>query len=131
MEWLTGGAVLVGFHEVVVTEGTVAAAEASKAAGRSMWRVSSTVFTHVASANVSGTGGDGGDTTAFEVPIHFSIGGHSTNTGIFLSLTSGFLKIWFLLRPLSYEIHSQCRMIPPWGYTLKLLLMLPSRFCNL
>lgn len=48
-EWLTGGAVLAGFHEVVVNEATVAAAEAAKAAGRSLWRISSTLFGHIAS----------------------------------------------------------------------------------
>ncbi|PNH10841.1 Intraflagellar transport protein 88 [Tetrabaena socialis] len=35
--------------EVVVTEATLAAVEAARAAGRSTWRVSSTVFTHCAS----------------------------------------------------------------------------------
>jgi len=48
-EVLTGGAVLAGFHEVVVNEQTVAAAEAAKAAGRSLWRISSTLFGHIAS----------------------------------------------------------------------------------
>jgi hypothetical protein len=35
--------------QVVVTEATLAAAEAARAAGRSTWRVSSTVFTHCCS----------------------------------------------------------------------------------
>jgi len=48
-EYLTGGAVLAGFHEVVVNEATIAAAEAAKAAGRSLWRISSTLFGHIAS----------------------------------------------------------------------------------
>ncbi|GAB4817628.1 hypothetical protein N2152v2_004674 [Parachlorella kessleri] len=52
MEWLTGGAVKAGYHEVICTEGTLAAAEAAKQAGRPQWRVSSTVFSHVASDEV-------------------------------------------------------------------------------
>jgi len=52
LEWLTGGYVQAGWHEVVVTEATLAASEAAEAAGRSRWRVSSTVFAHVASAQV-------------------------------------------------------------------------------
>jgi isopenicillin N synthase-like dioxygenase len=50
-EYLTGGYVLAGFHEVVVTEKTVEAIEAARAAGRSLWRVSSTLFSHTASDN--------------------------------------------------------------------------------
>lgn len=38
-----------GWHEVVVTDATLAAVDAARAAGRSLWRVSSTVFSHVAS----------------------------------------------------------------------------------
>lgn len=49
LEWLTGGHVRAGMHEVVVTPETQAAVEAARAAGRSLWRVSSTVFAHVAS----------------------------------------------------------------------------------
>jgi isopenicillin N synthase-like dioxygenase len=49
LEWLTGGAVLAGFHEVVLTPTTTAAVAAATAAGRSTWRVSSTLFAHVAS----------------------------------------------------------------------------------
>lgn len=48
-EWLTGGYVLAGFHEVVVNEQAVAAKEAAAAAGRSLWRISSTLFGHIAS----------------------------------------------------------------------------------
>lgn len=48
-EWLTGGYVLAGFHEVVVADETVAAIERAKAAGKSRWRVSSTLFSHCAS----------------------------------------------------------------------------------
>jgi isopenicillin N synthase-like dioxygenase len=50
LEWLTGGHVQAGWHEVVVTEATRAAADKAAAEGRSLWRVSSTVFAHVASA---------------------------------------------------------------------------------
>jgi isopenicillin N synthase-like dioxygenase len=49
-EWLTGGYVLAGFHEVVVNEAALAAKEAAAAAGRSLWRISSTLFGHIASA---------------------------------------------------------------------------------
>lgn len=49
MEHLTGGAVQAGMHEVVVLPETVAAAEAAKARSRPPWRVSSTLFAHVAS----------------------------------------------------------------------------------
>jgi len=48
-EWMTGGYVLAGFHEVVVNEAAVKAAEAAAAAGRSLWRISSTLFGHIAS----------------------------------------------------------------------------------
>jgi len=49
LEWLTGGQIQAGFHEVVVTEGTLAAVEKVKAEGRPLWRISSTLFSHVAS----------------------------------------------------------------------------------
>jgi len=48
-EWLTGGAVLAGFHEVVVNDAALAARDAAQAAGRSLWRISSTLFGHIAS----------------------------------------------------------------------------------
>jgi len=51
-EWLTAGHVLAGFHEVVVVKETVAAIEKAKAEGRSLWRVSSTLFGHIASDQV-------------------------------------------------------------------------------
>jgi len=50
-EWLTGGHVLAGFHEVVVTEKTQEAMEAARKAHKSLWRVSSTLFSHIASDN--------------------------------------------------------------------------------
>jgi isopenicillin N synthase-like dioxygenase len=49
LEHITGGYVKAGMHEVVCTDATVAAVDAAKAAGRSVWRVSSTVFGHLAS----------------------------------------------------------------------------------
>jgi isopenicillin N synthase-like dioxygenase len=53
MEYLTGGHVLAGFHEVVITPDTQAAIERTKQKypGRreKLWRVSSTLFSHVAS----------------------------------------------------------------------------------
>jgi isopenicillin N synthase-like dioxygenase len=48
-EWLTGGEVLAGFHEVVVVQDTLAAVERAKKEGRSLWRISSTLFGHIAS----------------------------------------------------------------------------------
>ena len=44
-----GGDIEAGFHEVVVFDATLAAAERARAAGRPAWRVSSTLFCHVAS----------------------------------------------------------------------------------
>lgn len=52
MEWLTGGHVQAGMHEVVCSEATVAAIMAARKAGRPLWRVSSTVFGHIASDQV-------------------------------------------------------------------------------
>ena len=49
LEHLTGGAVHAGMHEVVVLPGTVEAAEKADAHGRPAWRVSSTLFAHIAS----------------------------------------------------------------------------------
>jgi len=52
MEHLTGGAVLAGRHEVIVTEAALAAVREALAAGGGparAWRVSSTVFGHAAS----------------------------------------------------------------------------------
>jgi len=51
-EWLTGGYVLAGFHEVVVNEQAIAAKEAAEKAGRSLWRISSTLFGHIASNQI-------------------------------------------------------------------------------
>eukprot|EP01006_Ploeotia_vitrea_P050888 TRINITY_DN67511_c3_g2_i1.p2 TRINITY_DN67511_c3_g2~~TRINITY_DN67511_c3_g2_i1.p2 ORF type:complete len:357 (-),score=201.24 TRINITY_DN67511_c3_g2_i1:449-1519(-) len=51
-EHLTGGKVLAGFHEVVVCPETRAVIERKRKAGESLWRVSSTCFTHLASDNM-------------------------------------------------------------------------------
>lgn len=47
LEWLTGGAITAGFHEVVVVEDTLRAIERAQAQGTPLWRVSSTLFAHV------------------------------------------------------------------------------------
>ena len=49
LEWLTGGHVKAGLHEVLFTPQTAAAVEEAQRAGRSTWRASSTLFAHVAS----------------------------------------------------------------------------------
>ncbi|KAI9222389.1 hypothetical protein BC828DRAFT_346084 [Blastocladiella britannica] len=49
MERLTGGAILAGYHEVIVNQKTLEAVERAKAAGKSLWRVSSTLFYHIQS----------------------------------------------------------------------------------
>ncbi len=49
LERLTGGRVLPGFHEVVVTDDSSAQAQAALAEGRSPWRVTSTLFAHAGS----------------------------------------------------------------------------------
>mgnify|MGYP001033362299 CR=1 FL=1 len=49
LEWLTGDAVHAGYHEVICTPATLKAIERQKAAGRPTWRVSSTLFFHIAS----------------------------------------------------------------------------------
>ncbi|KAJ0987069.1 hypothetical protein J5N97_005425 [Dioscorea zingiberensis] len=49
LEWLTGGECLAGMHEVVVTSRTLEAIEQARQQNRSLWRVSSTLFAHIAS----------------------------------------------------------------------------------
>lgn len=46
-EYLTGGYVLAGFHEVVYTDATEEAVQRAKAENRPLWRVSSTLFSHI------------------------------------------------------------------------------------
>lgn len=50
-EYLTAGKVLAGFHEVVVMPKTLEKIEQCKKEGKSLWRVSSTLFGHIASDN--------------------------------------------------------------------------------
>lgn len=52
IEYLTGGHVIAGFHEVVVTEGTMSVIEKRRAENKSLWRVSSTLFGHIQSDQV-------------------------------------------------------------------------------
>lgn len=52
LEILTGGHIEAGYHEVVCTPETLAAIEKARESGRSLYRVSSTLFSHIASDNV-------------------------------------------------------------------------------
>lgn len=49
MEYLTGSYIRAGFHEVVVTHETLKTIERRAAKQESLWRVSSTLFGHIAS----------------------------------------------------------------------------------
>ncbi|KAK1555876.1 hypothetical protein Q3G72_032649 [Acer saccharum] len=49
MEWLTAGECQAGMHEVIVTKRTTEAIKQASAQNRSLWRVSSTFFSHIAS----------------------------------------------------------------------------------
>ena len=49
LEHLTGGVVQAGFHEVVVNNATMDAIATAQAEGKSLWRISSTMFSHIAS----------------------------------------------------------------------------------
>ncbi|KAJ4979045.1 hypothetical protein NE237_009825 [Protea cynaroides] len=49
LEWLTSGECLAGMHEVVVTNRTIEAIKLAQQQNRSLWRVSSTLFGHIAS----------------------------------------------------------------------------------
>ena len=44
MEYVTGGHVMAGYHEVVVDDAAMSAAVRARAEGRSLWRISSTMF---------------------------------------------------------------------------------------
>ena len=46
LEWLTGGYIKAGFHEVVVSLDTLKKIEENKKMKKSLWRVSSTFFSH-------------------------------------------------------------------------------------
>jgi len=47
LEWLTGGYLMAGKHEVVCTEKTLSAIQTAREANKSLWRVSSTLFSHI------------------------------------------------------------------------------------
>lgn len=47
MELMTAGHIYAGFHEVIVSEETLKAVEKAKKEGRSLWRVSSTMFSSI------------------------------------------------------------------------------------
>lgn len=49
LEHLTGGRVLAGWHQVLVNERTLAAIKRASEAERSLWRISSTLFSHIES----------------------------------------------------------------------------------
>ncbi|KAG5222978.1 Iron/ascorbate family oxidoreductase [Salix suchowensis] len=49
IEWLTAGECMAGMHEVVVTNRTIDAIKLASQQNRSLWRVSSTLFAHIAS----------------------------------------------------------------------------------
>ncbi|KAK9669806.1 hypothetical protein RND81_13G155500 [Saponaria officinalis] len=49
IEWLTAGECIAGMHEVVVTDRTLEAIRLASEQSRSLWRVSSTLFAHIAS----------------------------------------------------------------------------------
>lgn len=49
IEWLTAGECTAGMHEVVVTKRTTDAVKLASEQNRSLWRVSSTLFGHIAS----------------------------------------------------------------------------------
>ena len=51
-EYLTAGHVMAGFHEVVVAPETVQVINKRKQEGKCLWRVSSTMFGHIASDNI-------------------------------------------------------------------------------
>jgi len=47
LEWLTGGELEAGFHEVIVTKKAIEMAEQNKLDDKSAWRVSSTLFSQI------------------------------------------------------------------------------------
>jgi isopenicillin N synthase-like dioxygenase len=49
LEYLTGGFIKAGFHEVIYTEKTKLAKDKAVAEGRIPWRISSTLFSHIRS----------------------------------------------------------------------------------
>eukprot|EP01024_Parvocaulis_polyphysoides_P001846 TRINITY_DN10530_c0_g2_i1.p1 TRINITY_DN10530_c0_g2~~TRINITY_DN10530_c0_g2_i1.p1 ORF type:complete len:409 (-),score=35.77 TRINITY_DN10530_c0_g2_i1:999-2063(-) len=49
LEYLTGGLIRAGYHEVIVSENTLKAIEDARQQQKSLWRISSTVFVHILS----------------------------------------------------------------------------------
>ncbi|KAK9017690.1 hypothetical protein V6N11_000696 [Hibiscus sabdariffa] len=49
VEWMTAGECTAGMHEVVVTKRTIEAIKLATERNHSLWRVSSTLFAHIAS----------------------------------------------------------------------------------
>lgn len=49
LEYLTANVCSRGYHEVVVTERTIGAVANARANNKSLWRISSTLFTHIRS----------------------------------------------------------------------------------
>lgn len=49
LEYLTGGHVMAGYHEVVINKATTDVIKAKEENGESLWRVSSTLFGHIQS----------------------------------------------------------------------------------
>lgn len=52
LEHLTGGHVIAGFHEVVISAATSRVISERKASGKSLWRISSTLFGHIQSDQI-------------------------------------------------------------------------------
>lgn len=52
IEYLTGGHVMAGFHEVVITDATKKVIDTKKEKGESLWRVSSTLFSQIQSDQI-------------------------------------------------------------------------------
>jgi len=74
IEYLTGGHILAGFHEVIVAQSTIDTMEKKKELGESLWRVSSTLFSHAASDQI------------LEPLAHFS---NSDTKALFPPITAG------------------------------------------
>jgi len=49
LEWLTGGKIIAGFHEVIVSKETQETIKKRKEEGKCLWRISSTLFSHISS----------------------------------------------------------------------------------
>jgi len=48
-EWITGGYVMAGFHEVICSKETLEAYEKAKNQNKCVWRISTTLFGHISS----------------------------------------------------------------------------------